>query len=786
MAAAVAGAAADGPHSFVLDRMTVNETDLRPNLNQWRALYGGQFEKFLLTFAKPESHTSPADNTAAPQLGSARREDCSRYEHLALQAVEIGLKTLFVDLHEICSWPHGEGDDLADFLQGNYLEVSVEVDNCVELFFRQTVAKYSPDDVASVRRDQFRACFYNPTTTHTVRSIRCDAIGRLVNLRATVTRASDIRPELRVASFECEVCSRVVDGVEQLFKYTEPSVCSDKQCGNRTRWSLRQSGCEFHDWQKIRVQENASEIPAGSMPRAIDVIVRGDVCDRCKAGDKVIVAGCVLAVPDVPSLMKPGQIPKSVARDKMRHERSEFGLQDNAIKGLRNLGVRDLGYRLCFLGTHVRVVNAGDEEEYTAPDATRREEEESGPFAALSHQDRDLFLQIAESQNCLGRLAQHVAPQIHGHEEIKKGILLMIVGGVEKSTEKEAIKLRGDINACIVGDPGTAKSQLLKFVQGFVGRGVYTSGKSSTSAGLTASVNRDIDQGDAVIEAGALMLADRGVCCIDEFDKMDEKDMVAIHEAMEQQTISIAKAGIQATLNARASVFAACNPAGGRYDPSKTFRQNVRLSAPIMSRFDLFFVMVDDIQQDEIVAKHMVKVHANSGMQQSTDDAQFSRKKLQQYTRIARSFRPKITDEAREVIKTAWIALRQQDVQPGGMRNIRITVRQLESLIRLSEADAKLRFSDEVLTHHVEEAYTIYHDSLTKVKKGRIDLAEDEDSDDETTQENGNRRDECHIDSDEFERVAQMIVDYLAEHENAVASGGEACEYVTRDALVTW
>lgn len=615
-----------------------------------------------------------------------------------------------------------EAGHLAHLIEHKYTLIRESLNAAVPQLLSKLPNTELHDEIRKAREEdelKFTAAFYNMPVYSGIRDLRTEKMGQLVTICGTVTRTTEVKPELLVASYQCNSCNREVSGVEQQFKVTLPAVCPSKNCGNRVNWTLlgESRTTRWGDWQRIRLQENENEVPAGSMPRSLDVIVRDEVCERCKPGDKVLITGTLIVVPDVPSMMSPAEL-KSQQRRTIS-ARSQDGAAEG-VRGLKGLGQRDLTYKLTFFGGFIDEHN-----ELGGHGGEKGENVRSDEKLYLSQGEKDRFMAISEhlgpggKKDCFDVLAKSIAPAIHGHLEVKKGILLMLIGGVPKKTD-EGIKLRGDINVCLIGDPATAKSAMLKWTSKFLPRAVFASGKSSTAAGLTASVVRDADlDQEKVIEPGALMLADNGICCIDEFELMDAKDQVAIHEAMEQQTITLSKAGIQATLNARASILAAVLPKHTYYQPTQPLHKNVEMSPPIMSRFDLMFVMQDihDVTSDERMAEYLLSLHRNT-----TDEATsgLSQLDMQRYIKLARTFRPKVTPEAKDRLVRCYKKLREDRTYVRG--SCGVTVRQLESLIRLSEAVARVHLDDQIKVEYVTEAFELQYNSLKRVERENIDL----------------------------------------------------------------
>lgn len=498
-------------------------------------------------------------------------------------------------------------------------------------------------------REKIRVRIGNYTVQKGLREINADLINKLVSISGMVVRSSEVKPLAKKIAYKCTNCNTVTEAQLKGLVMKKPvkcPACSEKELEMDPESSL------FIDFQLVRLQELPEDLPAGQLPHYIEVTVMSDLVDQCRPGDRIILTGII------------------------RIEQEQLAPQ--AKTSLFRLRME--GNNIEYLGGR-----AGSKD-------TRSVER-----ILISTEDERQIRTIASKPDAYEKLIASFAPHIYGHEPIKEAILLLIVGSVTKRLEDGSTR-RGDINVLLVGDPGTAKSEMLKFTAKIAPRGLYTSGRGSTAAGLTAAVIRD-KSGIMMLEAGAVVLGDQGIVCIDEFDKIKPEDRSALHEVMEQQTCSVAKGGIVATLNARTSILSASNPIYGKYDPYKNITENVNLPVPLLTRFDLIFIVRDspDKEKDNLIASHILEIHRDTeqAARPAIDIDLFSK-----YLSYAKQIEPALTPEAIDIVRSYYMDMRR--IESEGM--ITVTPRQLEGLIRLASARARLLLKDMVDAEDAQRA----------------------------------------------------------------------------------
>merc|ERR1719336_3414883 len=516
-----------------------------------------------------------------------------------------------------------------------------------------------------------------------LRSLRQLHLNQLIRTSGVVTSSSGVLPQLSLIKYDCDKCNYVLGPfVQTQNQETKPGVCPE--CQSRGPFSINMEETLYKNYQRITIQESPGKVTAGRLPRSKDAILLGDLCDSCRPGDEIELTG----------------------------------VYTNNYDGSLNTNNGFPVFATVIMANHIL------------------RKDDSNATKNLTDDDVKAIMTLSKDERIGERIMASIAPSIFGHDDIKRGLALTLFGGQPKD-KSDKHRVRGDLNVLMCGDPGTAKSQFLKYLEKIAPRAIFTTGQGASAVGLTAYVQRSPMTQEWTLEAGALVLADKGVCLIDEFDKMNDADRTSIHEAMEQQTISISKAGIVTTLKARCSVIAAANPIGGRYDPTMTFSDNVDLTEPILSRFDILCVVRDTVDSiiDEHLARFVVGSHMRShpkAKEEEIERMETIEKKLASATNLAgvdkipqdllkkyilyarERVHPKLHDMDQDKVAKMYADLRRESMSTG---SIPITVRHIESMIRIAEAHAKMHLREFVREDDVNMAIRVMLESFIDTQK---------------------------------------------------------------------
>ena len=576
-------------------------------------------------------------------------------------------KYIVVDYNDLVLFP---------VIESHFNENPDQILDAFSRAIKEILKERFPDYAEKIKHD-IRARIANFPVQRSLRQINSEIITKMTSVSGMVVRSSEVKPLAKEVTYKCldKHISKftLLDGMS-----LNASVkCQTPNC-KHTSLAIIPKASRFIDFQILRLQELPEDLPPGQLPHYVNVSIKQDLVDYARPGDRIVLTGIV----------------------RIEQERiSGVSKSESAL------------YRLRMDGNNVEFIGG------KGLKSSRRTEREE-----ISPDEEKIIKSLAKNPDIYDRLIASFAPHIRGHALFKEAILLLIVGSTQRVLT-DGTKIRGDINVFLVGDPGTAKSEMLKFCARIAPRGLYTSGRGSTAAGLTAAVVRDTS-GIFMLEAGAVVLGDQGLVCIDEFDKMRPEDRSALHEVMEQQSASIAKGGIVATLNARTSILAAANPMFGKYDIFKNIYENVNLPIPLLTRFDLVFIVRDipSQEKDRNIAQHIISQHGSSGTDTtSLIDIDI----LTKYLSYAKRGEPVLTKEAENLIMEFYLKMR--NISGDDKENmITITPRQLEGLIRLATARARLLLKNQVEGEDADRAIYLFNEMLknsgTDVNTGKVDI----------------------------------------------------------------